>query len=179
MNERESQIINAAGALFLEEGVGVSTAKIAKAAGVSNGTLFNYFPTKQALIDAIYKAHKTSLFEKSRAHVEGEFSLDAMKRNWDAYLAWSRENPQARLVMNLLYEAGLASDEAKAEMDALYAPYALWLASAYDDGHVQAPNAEFVPHLIFAYFDLVLTLDLRGDDEVQAFEMLCQSLGVK
>ena len=54
-------ILAAALSLFRSEGVNVSTARIAKQAGVSNGTLFNYFPTKQALIDALYVSIKTEL----------------------------------------------------------------------------------------------------------------------
>ena len=62
MPDRKSQIITAATSLFLNEGVGVSTASIAKAAEVSNGTLFNTFATRQILIDTIYKDAKTAMF---------------------------------------------------------------------------------------------------------------------
>jgi AcrR family transcriptional regulator len=42
-------IIEAARKLFLEKGFRVSTAEIAKAAGVSEGSIFNRFSTKEAL----------------------------------------------------------------------------------------------------------------------------------
>lgn len=45
-------IIEAARKLFLEKGFRVSTAEIAKAAGISEGSVFNRFPTKEALFHA-------------------------------------------------------------------------------------------------------------------------------
>lgn len=54
LEQRESDIMAAATRLFAEEGFhGTSTRKIASAAGVSEGTLFHYFGTKNALLQAI------------------------------------------------------------------------------------------------------------------------------
>lgn len=49
---RTGQILKAAQELFLEKGFGVSTADIARKAGVSEGSLFNRFPTKADLFRA-------------------------------------------------------------------------------------------------------------------------------
>ena len=46
------QILTAARELFLKEGASVSTASIAKLAGVSEGSIFKRFPTKEALFRA-------------------------------------------------------------------------------------------------------------------------------
>lgn len=46
---RDDQILEAARALFLDRGFGVSTADIAARAGVSEGTVFKRFPTKADL----------------------------------------------------------------------------------------------------------------------------------
>lgn len=46
------QIVDAARALFMSKGFNVSTAEIAKAAGVSEGSIFNRFATKQSLFQA-------------------------------------------------------------------------------------------------------------------------------
>ena len=54
LEQREADIIDAATGLFADEGFhGTSTRKIAAAAGVSEGTLFHYFSTKNALLLAI------------------------------------------------------------------------------------------------------------------------------
>jgi len=48
----DEQILRAARAIFLEEGFGAQTAKIARKAKVSEGTIFKRFPTKEDLFFA-------------------------------------------------------------------------------------------------------------------------------
>jgi AcrR family transcriptional regulator len=48
------QLLSAARALFAEQGVDVAMAEIARRAGVSNGTLYNRFPTRADLIEAVF-----------------------------------------------------------------------------------------------------------------------------
>jgi len=48
----DEQILDAARAVFLEEGFGAATLKIAQRAGVSEGTIFKRFQTKNALFSA-------------------------------------------------------------------------------------------------------------------------------
>jgi AcrR family transcriptional regulator len=49
---RRASILDAATELFAERGQGFTTADLARAAGVSEGTIFRYFPDKAALLDA-------------------------------------------------------------------------------------------------------------------------------
>jgi AcrR family transcriptional regulator len=48
----DDRVLEAARALFLERGVSASTAEIARRAGISEGSIFKRFPTKEALFDA-------------------------------------------------------------------------------------------------------------------------------
>ena len=51
MTDKRRQILDAALALCAEDGLqGAATARIARAAGVANGTLFHHFPSKELLI---------------------------------------------------------------------------------------------------------------------------------
>lgn len=178
MTERQRQIIAAATTLFLEEGVGVSTARIAKAAGVSNGTLFNAFPTKQALIDAIYRDAKTGLFAAIPHSGEAPLNRETMRANWDGYRDWARQNPETRRVMHLMLDAGLASAETKAEVNAIAVPHGAWLQRGLDQGIIRAPSVSFIGSLIFFHLDLVLTEELDKAGEDLAFHMLCTSIGL-
>lgn len=119
MKHRPEQILDAALHLFDVEGVGVSTSKVARAAGVGNGTLFNYFPSKQELIDALYVRLKTQLAD-AIGEIDDQLSLrDQAKAVWDRWLAWGRANPEARRVSRLLHESGLAGPAAAAVVDAV------------------------------------------------------------
>ncbi len=67
LEKRESDILEAATALFAEEGFhGTSTRKIAAAAGVSEGTLFNYFATKNVLLQGILDDFYDRLIESAQ-----------------------------------------------------------------------------------------------------------------
>ncbi|WOE76104.1 TetR/AcrR family transcriptional regulator [Alterisphingorhabdus coralli] len=179
MSERKTQIIHAATSLFLAEGVGVSTASIAKAAGVSNGTLFNAFATKQALIDAIYLAAKSAMFAAVPHSGSDSFTRAHLLENWRGYLAWARANPEERAIMHLLLEAGLTSAETQAQVDQLAKPSADWIQTALDTGVIRGPNAGFVGKLIFFQLDLVITENLHSEEADLAFDMLCTSIGLK
>lgn len=60
--DKKELIINAALKLFVENGFhGTATAKIAQEAGVANGTLFQYFKTKDELVLVLYSLIKEEL----------------------------------------------------------------------------------------------------------------------
>ena len=51
---KRDAILAAAAQLVAAQGVGASTAQIAKAAKVAEGTVFTYFETKDALLNALF-----------------------------------------------------------------------------------------------------------------------------
>ena len=70
LEQRESDILQAATALFADEGFhNTSTRRIAGAAGVSEGTLFHYFNTKNTLLQAILDDFYAQLIESAREGV--------------------------------------------------------------------------------------------------------------
>jgi AcrR family transcriptional regulator len=50
------KLLEAAAAAFAEEGTDVSLEAIAKPAGVGIGTLYRHFPTRDALVEAVYRS---------------------------------------------------------------------------------------------------------------------------
>jgi TetR/AcrR family fatty acid metabolism transcriptional regulator len=71
LEQREADIIEAATRLFASDGFhATSTRRIAAAAGVSEGTVFNYFNTKNALLLAILDDFYARLTETAREGVE-------------------------------------------------------------------------------------------------------------
>lgn len=178
MNDRQNQIIDAAIPLILQQGVGVSTAAIARAADVSNGTLFNAFATKQDLIDSIYLAAKTRMFEALTHSDDAPLNRAKLHRNWCDYLEWARGHPQHRQVMHLLLDAGLVSPATRAAVDRLGAWYWVWITEARDRGVIRGPSVDYIARLIFFHLDLVIEMTLDGTDEGIAFDMLCNSIGL-
>lgn len=92
--DKRKQILDAALRLFVTLGFhGTPTSKIAQEAGVANGTLFHYFPTKDHLVLALYADVKSRLNE-----YVGENALpvpdfrETVKAAYLASLYWALEH---------------------------------------------------------------------------------------
>lgn len=88
-------ILSTALRLFVEDGFhGTATAKIAKESGVANGTLFNYYSTKDILIINIYQNivqnKEAYIIEKMNAN---SVSKEAFYSLFVATINWNLENP--------------------------------------------------------------------------------------
>lgn len=68
--------------LFAGASGGVSLDAVARAAGVGIGTLYRHFPTKEALVDAVYSAEFDALDEEADALLAGQGQGFAAMRQW-------------------------------------------------------------------------------------------------
>ncbi len=93
--EKKAAIAGAAVRLFTERGFhGTPTSLIAREAGVSNGTLFHYFPTKEELINFAYFEVKSRMAEEIGRGVDGEqANREKMRRLWRNAVLWGVEHP--------------------------------------------------------------------------------------
>jgi AcrR family transcriptional regulator len=172
IQHKPEKILAAALSVFLEEGVGVSTARIASAAGVSNGTLFNYFPTKQALIDALYVSIKTDLAAAVGEFDDAEPIEHRMRQVWDRWFGWANHNRKAHLVVNLLHQAGLASAAARAEGQRAVLGPARVLDEAMEREVLVDLPLEYLAALIQHHLDQAVTSELNDQQADLAFEVL-------
>jgi AcrR family transcriptional regulator len=94
MDKRDS-IINAALKLFVDNGFhGTATGKIAQEAGVANGTLFQYFKTKDELVIALYMHIKDELAEYiSKNTADNADFKETVKTQVLSSLYWALDNP--------------------------------------------------------------------------------------
>ena len=80
--ERNRQrLLDVAKTAFAEKGVSASLEDIAREAGVGIGTLYRHFPTRDALIDEIYRDEGSRLAEAARQLSEDQPPLEAV-RQW-------------------------------------------------------------------------------------------------
>lgn len=93
MDKRE-QILASALTLFVEFGFhGTPTSKIAKEAGVSNGTLFHYFATKEELIRELYISIKNELNQFLFSKIVPEDGIETIvKKVFIYFIYWALDN---------------------------------------------------------------------------------------
>jgi AcrR family transcriptional regulator len=99
-SDKRTAIINAAARLIADQGLGAPTAKIAKAAGVSDGSLFTYFPDKDDLLNHLYVDLKIELRDAVLAAYPRTGTLKQQARHlWDILIDWGLNEPAKRRTM--------------------------------------------------------------------------------
>jgi len=89
--DKQKEILAAALKLFVANGFhGTATSKIAKEAGVANGTLFHYYATKDDLIISLYVSIKLemSAYVESKANPEDDYKTQ-FKNQFVNALHWA------------------------------------------------------------------------------------------
>ena len=91
---KEKKILDTALKLFVEFGFhGTPTSKIAKDAGVANGTLFHYFATKETLIKELYVSIKNELNQNLAAQAISNDSIkEAFRKLYFTTINWAIVN---------------------------------------------------------------------------------------
>lgn len=106
-------LLKTAEAVFAAKGTSASTEEVARAAGVGVGTLFRHFPTKEALLAAVYRQRLARLAEAARTLGTAE---DPGTAFFD-FLADAVANSSTKVALaEALAEAGVDADAESAEV---------------------------------------------------------------
>ncbi|ULR43863.1 TetR/AcrR family transcriptional regulator [Rhizobium sp. K102] len=101
--EKRQALLDAAAEFVANLGTGASTAKIAKAAGVSEGTLFTYFPTKDDLLNQLFLEIEADLVEIVLAPYPADVSAkDRLFVVWNRLIDWGLAHATARKALRQL-----------------------------------------------------------------------------
>ena len=114
--DKRAAILRAATQTIAEDGIGASTARVAKAAEVAEGSLFRYFPDKDKLLNDLYRELKLDM----RSAMIAGFPLTGSLRKrvqhiWNAYVTWGMEAPAKRRAMMQLSVSDRISDQSRQE----------------------------------------------------------------
>lgn len=87
------KLLEAAAAAFGDRGVETSLEDVARQAGVGIGTLYRHFPTREHLVEAVYRRELAGLAEAARelaATLPGDRALEEWMRRFVGYIATKR-----------------------------------------------------------------------------------------
>jgi AcrR family transcriptional regulator len=135
-----AQLIEAARAAFTERGSEASLEDIARRAGVGVGTLYRHFPTRQALVEAVYVEEVELLCRSAADDVDGS--------SWDALVQWFNRfvdyvATKRALIDEMVATIGQDARIFRACHDAIFTAGEPLLARAKADGYVRA-DVEFI-----------------------------------
>ena len=100
-------------------GPGASTSRIAKGAGLAEGTLFTYFATKDELLNELYVELKSDVFRRINAAFPHRAPLRTRALHvWTAYLLWATEKANERKASVQLHVSDVITGATKSRVDA-------------------------------------------------------------
>lgn len=103
---KKKQIIDAAISCFIEKGFhATSTAQICKAAGMSPGNLFHYYPTKYAIIEAIALEDQVYLEQIVNSVEEASSSIESVILMMTRLIELYNDPDYARISIEIFAEA--------------------------------------------------------------------------
>ena len=98
------RLLEVADAVFAERGVAATSDEIARAAGVGIGTVFRHFPTKEALLTAVYQARLQRLAARATELASAD---DPGAAFFDYFRAVVEQYGQKAAIADALVEAGV------------------------------------------------------------------------
>jgi AcrR family transcriptional regulator len=112
--DKRTAILEAAAEAVAMLGVSAPTAKIAKSAGVAEGTLFTYFANKDELLNRLYLELKMDLRDAViTGYPAGKSLTDRSRHFWDRYIGWGSAHPLKRRAMRQLAVSDRITEETK------------------------------------------------------------------
>ncbi len=92
--DKKERLLEAALQLFVEFGFhNTPTSKIAREAGIANGTLFYFFPTKDDLVKALYLEVKSRMAQDMAEAIQNKETLhDILQGYYTASLNWALQH---------------------------------------------------------------------------------------
>jgi AcrR family transcriptional regulator len=98
--DKRNAILAAATNIIAEQGLSAPTAKIARAAGVADGSLFTYFPDKDELLNQLYLELKADMRKRMTSSSPRARSLKQRAHQvWNGYIDWGISFPAKRRAM--------------------------------------------------------------------------------
>lgn len=142
MDKRE-QIIKAAMLLLIESGVQATPmSAIAKAANAGMGTIYNYFPTKEDLINAIYIYIKLDEIKTMPEPLENDSIKKQFEHFYRAFATYMVDKPQHFRFMDQFHASPIITDATRSEGAEAFAKYVGILKKGQEQDIVKSISIE-------------------------------------
>ena len=182
MNKRE-QIISSSIEVFVEYGFhGAPITKLIKSIGVSNGTFFYYFKTKEELITAIYVEIKKELY--ASIYIDESSSVPikkGLRELWKNWVLWARDNEMKFKFIEIFANSPFVSLVDKEEMQKAYMFIGSLLKRGIEEEVLIDLDVKLISGLIYGSIRATILYNQnykkQSDDElVHVFDLMWKSI---
>jgi AcrR family transcriptional regulator len=168
---KQNAILASATNAIATSGLAASTKVIARDAGVGEGTLFVYFPTKEDLFCELYLELKADLTRTVAAdYPKNEDVQTRLKHLWDRFVGWGLQNPEKRDALRQLSVSEKVSQVVEHAEDETCSSMASMIEADLRSGILREQPIEFLSRTIQALGDMVTAMIAR--DQARTDEYL-------
>lgn len=149
--DKRAAIIDAAVTLFAHKGFyGTTVPEIAEKAGVATGSIYLYFPTKEALVNAAHVERKQLMFESFIAAIHGGGDLETrFRRGWRALVAYAVGHPSDFRFFEMHHHAAYLDPATSAAGDKIIAAAVGFMREIMAAYRVTNPGPEVMVSLVW------------------------------
>jgi AcrR family transcriptional regulator len=165
--DKREAILQAAAEVVAVLGVSAPTAKIAKGAGVAEGTLFTYFANKDELLNRLYLELKMDLRDAViTGYPVSESLIERSRHFWDRYIGWGSAHPLKRRAMRQLAVSDRITEETKKLLGEAFGEVNEMMRECAAGGAMRHQPPSFVSAIMSAIADT--TMDFIAREPAQA-----------
>lgn len=160
--DKRNALLAAATDVVAEQGLGAPTARIARQAGVAEGTLFTYFGSKDELLNALYLELKGDLREAIMAAYPRSGAVrERAWHAWKSYVEWGVAHPPRRRALAQLAVSDRITPETRAAGEAAFGDLAALVAQRVAEGTLRDQPPGFTPAVMAALAELTMDFVIR------------------
>jgi AcrR family transcriptional regulator len=154
-------------------GIAAPTAKISKDAGVAEGTLFVYFPTKDDLLCQLYLTLKADL----RNTITAEYPMDADVKDrfqhlWNRLIEWGTNNPRKREAMRKLAVSEKITETKRRAEDETCNDIQRMIDDDFKSGTLREQPVDFLARIMDALADMVFEMAAKDVGKLDEYRRL-------
>jgi AcrR family transcriptional regulator len=152
--DKHDAILKAALELYAERGFhGTAMPLVAQRAGVGAGTIYRYFQSKEALVNALYRLWKTALMEAAVGNFPDERpARQQFHEMWQRLVAFARRHPLELQFLELHHHAPYLDEQNRALTFAALLPVAAFLEQTRAQQITKDVPAEVLIALVWGAF---------------------------
>ena len=166
MGDKRDAILEAALALFVERGFfGTAVPEIADRAGVGAGTIYRYFESKEALVNAIYRQEKLRF---AREVLDGfpasSTTREQFRALWMRMAKFATEYEDAFIFLELHHHARYLDDESRAVESRMHQLFTGVVTNAQAKGELKSGSPLLLMGLVMGAFVGVIRSCVDGEE---------------
>jgi AcrR family transcriptional regulator len=168
--DKRNALLAAATEVVAEQGLGAPTARIARVAGVAEGTLFTYFGSKDELLNALYLELKTDLSQAiMRAYPRSGAARERAWHAWKSFVEWGVANPPRRRALAQLAVSDRITAECRAACDQAFSDVNGLIAEREAEGKLRHQPPGFAAGIMSALAEVTMDFVIRFPDQAELY----------